>query len=169
LQKECIMHFHKEKFKSTYSVHKPMAAYIYEDEIMYNNEKGKFEFRGNIINSDVWKWKAVETIGVVILINGIIHQIPFVPKVGHIIQFTSSVTAAFFTIKGVGEDSLMQRLLAEIKFKKNRKVMHLRSAEYVRKQRNANGMEREDQSIAEYYIGKSQKFISDFIEKNSEE
>ena len=136
---------------------------------MYNNEKGKFEFRKNLINSNVWKWKLAETIVAVIIVNGALVQVPFVPKIGTIIQFTTSVTVSFFTLKGIGEDSLLQRIIAEIRFKKNRKELHLRSAEYVRKQRNTSGVEREDQSLAEFYLVKGKKLFSEFVEKNAEE
>lgn len=136
---------------------------------MYEPNRGKFRFEKNLINSNTWKWKIAETVVVVAISNSIITAIPFVPTVDSIVRFTTTLFLGGFFLKGIEEQSVLQRIICEIKFKKQRRELHLRSAEYVRKTRKKNSAGREDQSLGEHYIEKADKWFRGIIEKESED
>ncbi len=134
---------------------------------MFDAESNKFRFAPNLIKSDVWKWKTVETIIVVFTCVKICSAIPFVPKIGNVFKLMSSLGFGMITIKGIGEMSVTQRLIYEFKYLKRRRKLHLRSPEYIRKEKTVNAFNREDKSPVEFVVDNISEKISLFIEKHT--
>lgn len=112
--------------------------------------------------------------------QNIFEAIFFPVAVGSIIvaiNFTDLVTIAsclvlcpllfFICIRGFYHRSVLQILQSEYKFRKNRRVLHLRDPKYVRKENRYANEETSDESYAERIARILREKLKDFIEKNS--
>lgn len=135
---------------------------------MFDSNHNRFHFEPNLVKSDVWKWKTVETIATLYICKNVVAAIPFVPDVARIFTLMSCACFGIITIKGIGEMSVMQRIISEIRYLRRRRKLHLRSPEYIRKERtNANS--RDNKSFIEASIEKFSSKTSEWIEKYSGE
>lgn len=71
------------------------------------------------------------------------------------------------TIRGIKNRSVLSILVAEIKFHKNRRILHLRSAEYVRKENKYAKEENCDESVIETIIRITKNKLINFIDEYS--
>ena len=90
----------------------------------------------------------------------LIRLIPFVSSLKSVVSVITFSTILFVTLVGIKSRSLTQVLVAEYKFKKNRRKLHLRSCEYVR-ERTLDKGNYEEQS----YAGRIYKTINKKIDR----
>ena len=131
---------------------------------MFDISKGKFQITNNIVQSDTHKRKIIETIIYVVIINFLVSLIPFIQSISFIVRSTCSITIIIVSMKGIYGMSISQAIIAEIKFRRGCRKLHLRSIEYVRK-KTADEISREDKSIAEYYFTIAYQKYKLFIRK----
>ena len=106
----------------------------------------------------------IEGIICAFLVVIIISNINFKPQIKLILNLSGAVLAILGNIKGIKNKSLSQNLLAEIKFRKRKRKLHLRSPEYIREV--VNGGEYEDESAFERWTRKNKERIDRFVEEN---
>ena len=90
-----------------------------------------------------------EAIIFTLLIFLIVVVIPFTELVTIIICIVLCPVAFIGCIKGIKHLSVTEILFAELEFRKNRRRLHLRGPQYVRKKSRNSYSESEDESLAE--------------------
>lgn len=98
-----------------------------------------------------------------------LNLIPFTMIVRGFASAVFGTSLFVFLLRGIKHRSVIQMILKEYKFRKNRRRLHLRSPEYVRKKVRSSYSESEDESIAEHYFKYVKGRIDRFIDEYSEE
>lgn len=102
-----------------------------------------------------------------IIIFAFLQSINFVPSVRIVIQVISCITCITINLVGIRHRSIGQILSAELKFRKNRRQLHLRSVAFKRRESDYE-TEDTDTSIAERIIKKVKQRIHEFVDTYSE-
>ena len=110
----------------------------------------------------------VEAIFFVFLTVLIILAINFTKLVTNICLIILVPIVLIFFLRGLKSRSVLQLLVSEIKFRINRKILHLRSPEYVRKENRYANEESADESVVEAIGRIAKEKYREFIEKNSD-
>ena len=140
-----------------------------------DNEKVEvYTLTKNVVNRSKFlgmeKRNLVEAIIFTALVLYIVNvAIPFTPLVKIICSLVLGIFTFALNIIGIKKRSLTEILVAEIKFRQNRRRLHLRGPEYVRKRVISNYTESEDESLAERYFKLAKEYIDGFVERYGEE
>ena len=110
----------------------------------------------------------VEAIFFVFLVVLIILSINFTKLVTNICLIILVPIVSIFFLRGLKSRSVLQLLISEIKFRINRKIIHLRSPEYVRKENRYANEESADESVVEAIGRITKEKYREFIEKYSD-
>lgn len=129
-----------------------------------NHQQESSEITKNVLNKNNFigfqKRNWIEGILAASAATYIIRLIPFVSSIKSVVTVITFSTILFVTLVGIKSRSLTQVLIAEYKFKKNRRKLHLRSCEYVR-EKTIEKENNEDLS----YAGRIWKNINKRIDK----
>lgn len=127
----------------------------------------------NVIESSrimgIRKRNIVEAILFTGLILTIINIIPFTNLVKIISSIILGLFSVVLNIKGIKHRSLTEVIVAELKFRKRRRRLHLRGPEYVRQKFQSDISETEDESLAERLYRQFKSSLDEFVEQYSEE
>ena len=138
---------------------------------MKNRETGFYHIGKNVVNSnqimgyDKRNWlEAFLFAGCVIFI---ISLIPFVRDIKIVVTIFFSILTFFFGLIGIKDRSITEIIIAERKFRKKKRKLHLRSVDYAREK--GAYYEGSDTSILERYTIRIKSSIDKFVEENSSE
>lgn len=123
-----------------------------------NNVLQKSKFHG------IDKQNILEAIVVPFVITVVILVIPFTRIVKLMSIIVTDIVLFTTFIRGYKNRSIFQFIRDEIRFKKNRRVLHLRGVEYKRK-KGGQFINYEEDGIIRLFITKSKQRLDDFIEK----
>lgn len=138
-----------------------------------NEDERLFELTKNVIRKDqllgIDKRNWLEAIVEGVLVLLFIMILPFTAIVKIVSIIVIEVVLWFFNLRGYKNRSLIQIILAEYKFKKNRRMLHLRGPEY-RWTKGAYTYNEDDsnKSEIEKLYGFIKKHVSRFVEKYSD-
>lgn len=137
------------------------------------NKKEVYHLTKNVIEHSkvmgIGKRNIVEAIIFTFLILAIIQLIPFTNLVKIITSIVLGAFSIFLNIVGIKHRSITEIVVAELRFRKNRRRLHLRGPEYVREKFKSDISESEDESIAERYFKLFKAKLDDFVERYGEE
>lgn len=135
-----------------------------------NPEEGKLYYlTKNVINKNQllginkrnWAEAAIWVSGITLIVTAI----PFTKIVTQMTLIVLLPIAFLLNLKGIKHRSLSEMVVAEINFRNNRRRLHLRGPEYVRKKYKTTYTESEDESLAEQHYKLLKQGLSDFVEK----
>lgn len=104
-----------------------------------------------------------------IIVATIILAIPFTEIVTKVSLFVLLPIVFGLNLKGIKHRSLTEMLKAEIKFRQNRRRLHFRGPQYVRKNYKTTYTESEDESYAEQHYRIIKQRFNEFLEKYGSE
>lgn len=129
---------------------------------LYNMTKNVIN-KGKIFGKNKRNW--AEAIIYTIIVIVVVLSIPFT-KLVETITLLVLVPVVFGTnLIGIKHRSLSEIIIAEINFRNNRRRLHLRGPEYVRKNYKSTYTESEDESLAEHHYKLIKQRIDEFVEK----
>lgn len=133
----------------------------------------EYSFNRNILPGNrifgVGKRNLLEGIIVTLLADAVILQIPFVRDVKIVLLISISIILMIFNIRGIKNMAVTEIIVAEIRFQKNKRELHLRGPEYVREKKANYKGGYNDQSIAEQVVHAAKERIDRFLETNDKE
>lgn len=140
---------------------------------MENTEKRVFALTKNVIeknkllgrNKRNWREAILFTCAILL----IVLLIPFTDLVTIIVCVVLCPITFFLALTGIKHFSLTEILEAEKKFRQNRRRLHLRSAEYVRKKNKTAYTDGEEESLAEKTFKYFKQRFDDFVEEYGSE
>ena len=112
----------------------------------------------NVIEGGIMTYIAIRIIG----------NIPFIFKVKVVLWILVSIALMIFNIRGIKGCALTEILIAEIRFRKNKRELHLRGPEYVKEKKSSYGSNYSEKSIAEEVIDWGRGHLDRFLKENSE-
>ena len=131
-----------------------------------------FHYTKNVIQSErfmgIQKRNIYEAIAIVVFLIVVIASLPFTSVVKTMSIIVLCPTTLIICIRGVKNRSIGQIITAEIKFRKNRRELHLRGPEYKREKGEMHYDENANDSIAEKGIRIVRTKINEFIGKYSD-
>lgn len=137
-----------------------------EEGIPYTLTKNVIN-RNKILGFNKRNWG--EAILYTTIVACIVFAIPFTDIVT-IMSLVVLVPLVFFVnLYGIKHRSLSEIIIAEMNFRSNRRRLHLRSPEYVRKKSKTTYTESEDESLAEQHFKLVKQGLNEFIEKYASE
>lgn len=134
-----------------------------ETRVITKNVINKNKFLG--FNKRNWG----EAILYTFIVVAIIFAIPFTDIVTTMCNIVLGPLVFFVNLYGIKHRSLSEILIAEMNFRNNRRRLHLRGPEYVRKKYKTTYTESEDESLAEQHFKLLKQGFDEFIEKYASE
>ncbi len=132
-------------------------------------EERKYILGQNIIeNGKVFGVERRNLIETVISVGFVTILIMLIPFTKYVKVFSISVidlVLGYINIRGIQHRSVTQIIIAEIKFRKNRRMLHLRGPEYTRKKGVYSFEEAGNESTFESWTRAVKEFIAKFIER----
>lgn len=136
-----------------------------------NNKIPRVRLNRNVLSKNriygIPKVNIVEAIIFSIAVWLIILSINFTKLVSSVCILVLCPIVFVCGIKGIKSRSVLQFLLSNIKFVRNRKMLHLRGPEYKRKENQYASQENIDESVVEKIIRLAGEKLRKFIEENS--
>lgn len=136
-----------------------------EDELLFNLTRNVIQ-KNKFLGIEKRNWLEAIIEGVLIFL--LIMVLPFTPIVKIISTIVIEIVLGFFNLRGFKNRSLLQIIMDEYRFKKNRRKLHLRGPEY-KWTKGAYAYEEDgNKSELEKLYGLIKRGITEFIEKNSD-
>ena len=136
-----------------------------------NNKIPRVRLNWNVLSKNriygIPKVNIVEAIFFTIAVWLIILSINFTKLVSSVCILVLCPIVFVCGVKGIKSRSVLQFLLSNIKFVRNRKMLHLRGPEYKRKENQYASQENIDESVVEKIIRLAGEKLRKFIEENS--
>jgi hypothetical protein len=134
-----------------------------------NEEKSRYNISLNCMESEQFfgiphrRW--FEAIFFAFIVIVIIRLIPFTDVVKNVLSFTFGGSTFAFFLKGLFNRSVTEILMAEIKFSKNRRVLHLRGPEYKKQKQDFSKYAGGDETNAERLIRRFKEALNGYADK----
>ena len=123
--------------------------------------------KGVFLNNPTRNW--IEAALSTAFVLWVINSIHFTGIVRLIASLTFGGATFFFMLKGIKNRSVTEILIAEIKFRRGRRKLHLRGPEYKRQKKDFSSMEGGNESIAQRYWKEWRQKLLDFAKENTQE
>lgn len=122
--------------------------------------------RNKVFGIDKRNW--IEAISFSLLGLSIVRNVRFTHDVKTLVSLVTVSVLFFFGIRGIMGRSVTKVIIAEIKFKKNRRKLHLRSPEYARSKKSKKSSSYEEQSVAKQAFIRIKEYVDRFVDTYSE-
>lgn len=122
---------------------------------------------GTFFNIPHRRW--IEAVIFTIIVIVIIKFIPFTTVVGNVLCITLGAPTFGFFLKGIKNRSVTEMILAEIRFRRNRRVLHLRGPEFKKEKQDFSKYAGGDETNAERFIRRIKELLNGYADKVLEE
>jgi len=134
-----------------------------EESTMKDEDRARY-IPNNALPNIIHHRKLIEAIMAMIITGMVITSINFVIKIKIILLITCCLAMGFLFLKGIKNRSITQIIFAEYKFRKSRRCAHLRSINYVKKNRKSFFAGVEGETTAEKTVNVLKKRLNDWKE-----